>query len=55
MRKETINETTIIYTSRKSMTLLSRIAKNGCWRDDDVSSSNDVQIQPNDSEIPYQL
>ena len=32
-----------------------RLATNGCWSDNDVSSGNDVENQPNDREIPYQL
>ena len=40
---------------QKSRKLYTRIAKNDCWSDDDVSNSNDVMIQPNDREIRYQL
>ena len=34
---------------------LYRLAKNDCWSDDDVSNGNDVENQPNDREIHYQL
>ena len=34
---------------------LYRLEKIDCWSDDDVSNGNDVENQPNDREIPYQL
>ena len=34
---------------------LYRLAKTDCWSDNDVSGGNDVENQPNDREIPYQL
>ena len=34
---------------------LYKIAKNDCWSDDDISSGNDVDNQPSEMEIPYQL
>ena len=34
---------------------LYRIAKNDCWSDDVESSGNDVQVQLNNREMPYEL
>ena len=34
---------------------LYRLVKTNCLSSDDVSNGNDVENQPNDREIPYQL
>ena len=47
MRKETKNEAAIVYLMKKVMKII-YTCKNDCWRDNDVSSSNDVENQPND-------
>ena len=40
---------------RQKSQKLYRLTKIDCWSDDDVSSIIDVENQPNDREIPYQL
>ena len=41
---------------RRKYWQLRKIAKNGCWSDDEIESSgNDAQVQLNNMQTPYQL
>ena len=44
-----------LFIQRKKSQKLYRLEKIDCWSDDNASNSNDVENQPNDREIPYEL